>query len=362
MADQLPSGRWRARIRTLDGKRASAHTIIGGPSTFNTQREAERAEDNARDQLLGKAELGVTLAEFWDTWTTSSLWARPAESTNIHNRERTKAFVGRYGTRPIASIDSKIASEWLTGGRNIGTVPALRAMFNDARSPAAGELTDRNPFENLRLPQSRGRRDKSPPSHGESARMLAVADRDTPPSFAAWLWVASYSGMRPGELDGLQWRDIDMQQRTIDVQRQWNAKVRKLTLPKHGHTRLIALTDPARDRLLELPRESEWVFTSLRGTHWTPSSRDHHWNRVRCSIGRPDLECYLATRHAFATYAWNVRRLDPEDIGAQLGHRDNGELVRSTYGHFDKAAARQRIRDAFTGLPPAIAALVAAES
>ena len=35
------------------------------------------------------------------------------------------------------------------------------------------------------------------------------------------------------------------------------------TPPKHGFVRTIALTDPARERLLSLPRESEFAFTTL---------------------------------------------------------------------------------------------------
>jgi len=55
-----------------------------------------------------------------------------------------------------------------------------------------------------------------------------------------------------------------------------------------------------------LPRESEWVFTTLRGTHYTPSARTFHWNRVRCTIGLGDVSLYLATRHLYGWYALNV--------------------------------------------------------
>jgi integrase len=95
----------------------------------------------------------------------------------------------------------------------------------------------------------------------------------------------------PGELDALAWEQIDLQAGTILVDRQWNALERAFTRPKHGFVRTIALTDPARERLLALPRESGFVFTTLRGSHYRPSSRSHHWNRVRCAagIGNVDL-------------------------------------------------------------------------
>jgi hypothetical protein len=42
------------------------------------------------------------------------------------------------------------------------------------------------------------------------------------------------------------------------------------------------------------------VFTTLRGHHYVPSTRSHHWNRVRCSIGLGTTSLYEATRHYFA--------------------------------------------------------------
>ena len=90
MANQLPSGRWRGRVRDpRTGKQVAPAYVIGGPSTYTTQRAAERAEDDARDALLDLAVRGKTVGEFWQEWTTDPLWARPAESTNIHNAERT---------------------------------------------------------------------------------------------------------------------------------------------------------------------------------------------------------------------------------------------------------------------------------
>lgn len=356
MANQLPSGRWRGRVMDQrTGKQTAPHTIIGGPKTYTTRRQAERAEDQARDMLLGIAERGVTVGEFWTEWTTSRLWARPAESTNLHNLERTRAFAERYGERPIAAIDAHAVAEWLKGGANVGTTDALRAMFNDARRPQAGMLVDRNPFAALGLRRSKGRKDVQPPDQAATARMIAAADELTPPSFAAYLLTACWSAARPGELDGLQWVDLDFMAETIRIERQWNVKVAKLTEPKHGSRRTVAMTELVRERLLALPRESEWVFTTIRGGHYTPSSRNHHWNRVRASVGIGNVSLYLATRHFYGWYALNVLELPPHVIALQLGHTDGGQLVRELYGHPDAALARARTREAFRTVAPVTA-------
>jgi integrase len=106
-----------------------------------------------------------------------------------------------------------------------------RAFFNDAARAPAGRLV----------------------SQVDIAGFVALADELTPPSFAAFLQVAVYEGMRPGELDGLRWDRIDFQAGTTVVDQRWNAKSQEFTLSKHGVMRTIALTDPARERLLSLP-------------------------------------------------------------------------------------------------------------
>ena len=287
---------------------------------------------------------------------------RPAESTNVHRQERTAKFVDEYGDLPIRAIDDEHVTAWIKGGRNLGTVQHLRTFFNDAATVPAGRLVNRNPFAKLGLRGSRGRRDTMPPGQVEITKLVRLADELTPPSFAAYLDVAVHQGMRPGELDALRWDRIDFQAETILVDQQWNAKVRKFTSPKHGVNRTIALTAPARDRLLTLPRESEFAFPTLRGTHYTPSARSPHWNRVRCTAGLGNVDLYVASRHYFGWYAWNVLDLDARDIALHFGHQDGGELVRKLYGHPDAALARERVREAFRQAPPAPVPLVAAAS
>src|SRR4051812_8245219 len=123
---KLPSGRWRgpgydpARNRNLSGS-----ALFGGEGTFATRSEAQRARERARERLGDVRARDLTLYGFWERWTTDPLFARPKESTNIHNRERTRAFVEHYGTRPMDAIDDAVVANWLAGGKRIGTIPAL---------------------------------------------------------------------------------------------------------------------------------------------------------------------------------------------------------------------------------------------
>lgn len=344
---RLPSGRWRAQVYDPAlGHNVSVSRVLGGLGTFATKTEAKRAREKAREELGTAHAREVTVRAFWERWTSDSLFARPKESSDIRRREQTKAFVERYGELPIARVDDEIVAQWLAGGGRAGSIQGLSAMFNDAASVKAGRLVDRNPFAKLGISRGRGRRDQQPPSEQKVWEILGHADRLSGPSFAAWLQVAAFTGLRPGELDALRWERIDFQASRIDVVQQFNAATRKFDTPKNHQRRLAPLTAHARDALQALPREGDFCFVSLRGEHWTPSSRAYHWKAVRAAAGWPH-SLYLATRHFAGWYMVNELAMASEDVAIALGHQDGGNLVRRLYGHRDKHRALDRIVNAY---------------
>jgi hypothetical protein len=106
------------------------------------------------------------------------------------------------------------------------------------------------------------------------------------------------------------------------------------------------LTAHARSALMGLAREGEFCFVSLRGEHWTPSSRACHWKAIRAAAGW-DKSLYLATRHFAGWYMVNVLELPSEDVAIALGHQDGGNLVRRLYGHRDRELALGRVTAAY---------------
>jgi integrase len=213
-------------------------------------------------------------------------------------------------------------------------------MFNDAER--AGKIMN-PPFNKLGLAK-RTRVARRLPSRADIDRMHSLADELTPPSFAAYLFATGWQGIRPGEADALRWDRVDLDAQTMMIDQQWSAAGGRFKEPKHGSIRKLPMAPAVAQRLAELPRESEFVFTTLRGHHYTPSTRAHHWDRVRCSAGIADVELYLATRHFFVTYAIEQLGLSVEDIGWYCGHRGGGgQIVRDHYLHPDDDARRERI-------------------
>ena len=263
-------------------------------------------------------------------------------------REGTGPFVAEYGDRPLRTIDRQVATEWISDIGRLWTVAAIRTMFNDAHD--AGKMTSPPPFNKLGLVKP-SRRGRTLPSRPAIDRMHELASELTPPSFAAYLFTLGWQGIRPGEGDALRWDRIDLDAGTMLIEEQWSAAGRWFKPPKHGSTRRLPLVA---DRLRELPRESEFVFTTLdrsgprRRLHYTPSTRNHQGNRVRTAAGFGNTELYLATRHFFVTYAIERLDLSVDDIGWYCGHRSSGaKIVRDHYLHPDDDVRRERIAAKF---------------
>jgi integrase len=344
---RLPSGRWRARVWS-QGRDVPVASVLGLPAgtTFATRREAKAAVARARELLRGGGDLStMTVRDFWETWTTSDMYRRPKDSTNRHNRERTKGFVEAFGDRPLRNVNRVIVNQWLANNRNRTTVPALRAMWNDA---IRSELTERNPFERLGFAKSRGNRDVKPPSQEIIWQLVEAAREFSGPSFSGWLTLAAFTGMRPGEIDALRWDAIDLERNRILVREQFSGTSGVFTLPKNGRRREAPLTPPAREALLAQGRANpdDFCFVNLRNHHWTPGSRAYHWKATKAAVGFKG-SLYLATRHHAGDYMTNVLGLAAEDVAIALGHTDGGYLVRVLYGHRDEQMALDRVLRAY---------------
>jgi hypothetical protein len=167
---RLPSGRWRSQTYdSATGKFVSSAKVLGlTEPTFATETKARRADAAAAKVLAERRGQQLTLAE-WATRgrRTRSTGARRRARTST-TEERIRRFVAEHGSLPLAAVDDQIVSQWIAGGRNLSTVPVLKAMFNDAASAKAGRLVKSNPFAGLRLAKGKGRAEEDPPRRSRS--------------------------------------------------------------------------------------------------------------------------------------------------------------------------------------------------
>lgn len=338
---KLGPNRYRAQAHHR-GKNIDVGKILGGPSIFAKKADATAAVARAKARL--KANWGddrITLATWADRWTSDPLFARPKASTNSRYAYIVAEFVELYGHVPIRDIDYRHISEYLAGGKRGYRVSPLKSMFQDAMTAEGGRLIDANPWNGLKIRKGPGNSDKQPPTEEQVWEIIHAA-RFWGPSLQAWFQVACFTGMRGGELDGLQWKDVDFANDRINVVAQFSNTSKTFTLPKNGRIRKAIMTAPAREALLSVrglaPR---FVFPGVRSAHWTFATRWRPWLKIREDVGW-DKSLYLATRHFAGFWLYNELLLDAEDVGMALGHKD-GKLVRERYGHRSVDEALERV-------------------
>ena len=160
--------------------------------------------------------------------------------------------------------------------------------------------------------------------------------------------LAITTGMRQGEILGLRWEDVDLEEGVVRVRRTLTLAKGgpRLTEPKtRGSRRSIRLTASAVEALESLrerqqteraARNGSWadrdlVFRTRRGT---PIRRDNlhakHWNPLLRRAGLPDIR-FHDLRHTCATLLL-TKGVHPKIVSEILGH-SSVAITLDTYSH-----------------------------
>ena len=308
--------------------------------TYATRKEAANAEADFR--LRSKRTGSVTCDRFAGAWVEN--YPRPRESTNRHNAERIMLFARDFRGIKLEDVDRPAARAWAK--QHPHHLPAARAMFGDAMRDG---LIDFNPFTNLRLPGSRGRKDLVALTERELAELADLAldprmEFDAyGPEYRAMILFAGYVGLRPGELFALERHDI--QGNNCLIERAYSSKTGDVGPTKNGRPRTVYVPQAAREALKDVPlHPSGLLFTTPRERRFTQPANHRYWKMLRSIAGKPGMDFY-ELRHAAATMLLE-RGNSASDVAQQLGHMDGGQLVMEVYGHPSEQAARGRIEAA----------------
>ena len=151
------------------------------------------------------------------------------------------------------------------------------------------------------------------------------------------------SGLRKGELTALLWSDLDIQNRTISVSKQYvknpNGEL-TLSRPKtETSVRQVSIPQEAVDLLIqehEKHPENPYLFPSpVTGEMYYPDSIVNLHKKILKDAGLPHIR-FHDLRHTFATMALQ-NGVDVKTVSSMLGHYDAGFTLR-TYTH----ATRQK--------------------
>lgn len=334
---------WTGRVylgRDQDGKQRF-HWV----GRFPTRRERDEAVAEARVLLRrGGSPSLPTCDEYVDRYLAE--YERTHKDSSYSSvRERLQRFRTDFSDRSL-DVGRAEAKEWIAGeGRWAGrvavrpaTAQAVVTLYNHAIDEDDLPL-ERNPFRKLGR-RTRGRADLPPPTAAEFQQLIAACDAlgEYGRIMRALVLFATFTLMRPSEFYVLEWGDINFEKMRIrKARRLYRGSVGE---PKTGPV-TIALTPPARDAILGLPRGDRLVFTSKTGKRLSQSVVSGYWSQVLARAAL-DFDLYHATKHYGVHYLWTQLGLSRRAIAAQAGWSvTTVDKMLAIYGHAEVGALEE---------------------
>ena len=278
-----------------------------------------------------------------------------------------KHILPEFGERKLRSISAHDLQRFMnrfedsSKSQITSALTTLQAIFADAKQD---RIIEHNPAENLRRPNAKPPEEKRALTDEERARMLKIIPTH---EYGLYLGVMYYTGMRPGEVRGLQWGDFDWDDGLIHVQRDVDYATKQASvgaLKTASADRYIPIASELRT-LLWPHRQAPgaFLFPGADGKPLAQTTATRMWIRlmVDCGMAEPITgnTCYgagdirgqyapiitpHAMRHNFITMCWE-QGLDILITMRLVGHADY-QTTRNIYTHL----SRKHLDDAKTQL------------
>ncbi|HEU0237841.1 MAG TPA: site-specific integrase [Micromonosporaceae bacterium] len=322
----------RSFVRKVDADRYATeigHTMLAGTYV---------------DPKLGRE----TFKAYAERWRAVQPW-RPNTSTRVAS-ELGRHVYPVVGARPVAAVrPSEISA--LVASLSISLSPAtVRVTMSTVRAIFRAAVRDRvvaaNPCDGVKLPAVERR--QVVPLTADQVRAIAT---HLPGRYAAIPVVGAGTGLRQGELFGLQVPDVDFLRRTMRVARQVQPHG-VVPLKTAGSARTIPLgtvvVAALAEHLSRYPAGGDgWVFTDEDGRPLNRRSLERAWVAAVAAAGLPKLGMHQL-RHTFASMLIGAGQ-SVKVVAERLGHSTVTETL-NTYTHLwpaDEDRTRDAVDDAF---------------
>ena len=226
----------------------------------------------------------LTVAQWLDMWfeTSKRKW-KPAtiKQREIIVRLNIKPFIGHF---KLQKLDKLTYQNNLINALELkyapGTVRLVHAVFMTALNAAVeDEILQRNKLRGVSLPSTRNTETELAILTSDQLHtMLTYTKKHEDETYYSILLMLSYTGMRKGEVLGLQWRDLNFEAQTVNIIRnrtrfgtgttKTKNSERKIKVGKNVTDQLLRYRLVVKEQMLSQGRKLEdedYVFLSLFG-------------------------------------------------------------------------------------------------
>ncbi len=345
MTKRRPKGEGSV-YRRGDGRIVGEYVDANGKRRYVSGKTKTEVKVKLR-RLLADRDAGIaydsenlTVGAYLDKWLGAvkgsvryRTWERHEQVVRVH----LKPTIGNVRLDRLNALQAQAVYERkLEGGLSPRSVQIIHATLHKALKQAvAWALVPRNVAASATPP--RAVRKEITSLTDEQARSLLEAARGD--WLEALYVLAVTTGMRQGELLGLQWRDVDLVGSILKVNRSVYEGVACPPKTRAGR-RTIRLSEPAvlaleRHRVgvaRRSERMSGWVFSSSTGTPIGHQNlRNRSWKPLLKRAGLPSSVRFHDLRHTCATLLLS-RYVNPKIVSEMLGHASVG-ITLDTYSH-----------------------------
>lgn len=317
--------------------------------SYKTKREANAVEDDFKHQLRMGTYIDVTnktLNEGAKVYFESVAPYNLSEY-NMHNSKgiyeaKFEHTLGFYKMKSIKPYQiQKLYTNWLNGDSDNKplkprTIQNYHNLLNQIlKSFVEWDELKSNPAEKVKLPQL----DKPEKRIWTKEEVIKFLDAAENYQYYIAYYLAIFTGMRLGEVMGLEWKNIDFDQNTIYVKKQIGRGAKGKSVVKNytktnASRRSIYISEDVKDKLKAYKKKqdpkSAYVCTTTIGTTISESNIRRSMKSI-CKKANVPYISFHEQRHTHASLALQIG-VEPKVIQERLGHSKLSTTM-DTYTH-----------------------------
>lgn len=351
---QRADGRWEARYTAPDGRQ---HSLYAKTEKAVTARL--RASLHDLDTGAWREPSKMTVAEWSEIWLNDYCGHCTESTRTIYRRNFSIHINPVVGSVKLTSLSKmhicRVYNSMQDAGKSAKTISLVRGTIKASLNCAIqSNLIKSNPADNV-------------PTKRPQKYEMHIIDRPLIPAFIEAANRTNYgealillllTGMRSGELRGLQWSDVDFEKNIIHIRRQVHTGTGSTfisTPPKEGKTRDIVVPPQAMDILraqrrkqaeqrlraggsyISTPQVKDLVFRAPTGRQLHDRAILDAVHQVADEINLPGLRAH-DLRHSYAVAALRSG-IDVKTVQHNLGHA-SAAMTLDTYAAYTSDAGK----------------------
>lgn len=365
---QRKDGRYEARA-TINGTKIDMYDM--NLSNLRKAFEKEKARVSRNEKNI---RTNVTFSEWYDEWfeKCKAPQLKTEASKKTYNRKAKNTYCSILGDKQMDAITQiniqTATNELVDKGYAERTIREALGVTKECFDIAiVNHVIDSNPCLGINIKDANAPKERRVLTHEEQRVFLDEVKNSY--YYEAYAILLS-TGMRIGEFSGLQWQDVDFENKQININRSMSTayfdgkKIEELTTPKtsnsyrsipfFGETEKLFLNWKKKqdiykqklgDRWRVKPEFGDLVFTSTMGSPVTRYVIVHDLKKVVSNINLKEIrKAYQegrepkemkgiyphAFRHTFATRCFE-KGLDPLVVQSIMGHANYSTTVSYTH-------------------------------